>query len=870
MPQSKSKDSPRSRHLRNLGFLLLGLAILAITGRLFGPTPEQREMARQLDVLRSEMDGVGFDLDGFLEATDRLLQESDELAEKVVDYDEARVLGSIPQSEFAQYRYRLDHHLNDASIHYQEPAADARSNPGRNLNIEFGENDAEGLAMRGGTLEIEGGIAIANFRKITNYLHTTGSLNLPREDIHGIEIRLRTNTVSPLELLWTDKKEKGRESISSRKASLYPQRDGKFHTYRISLRHSLGKDSFFRGDLLQRFFIAPLRRGSVEIDYLRILLKEDVYAEEKTGLTYEKIDNELRQAIYSRVPVELEYRPVLPEGKLRIRFGIGLLREEGPVKVAVVIEAQGRSEVCIERDYSSGDRWEEAEFDLPAWASGSAKLTFRVTGGSDQIVFISNPQISAAPRRRFNVILILEDALRADHLGAYGYHRDTSPNHDTLAREGALFRNAFAQAPITRPSCPSLMTGLYPSATGVWYEMDSLAPEYITLAEILSKQGFSTTAMIQNLGNAGPPAGLHQGYESVFDQFAIGSRPHQIISDELFRWLRSHKEDNFFLYLHLLDPHGEYAPPEEYREWYEEGNLRGEKIPPEVAGGLGMYLDPEWAEGLTVDGRIGLYDGEIAYNDLHLGRLMGKLAELGIYEDTLIVILSDHGDFMGEHGLWSHHPPGYRGVLNVPLIMRLPKQISGGQKIDRPVQLVDLLPTILDLLGLLTQQLPISGESLLPLMTDSGKVVPRKRLAVSEEYVFSDLSFDLEKFGAGSLFFENFHILNSNELKPGTAFSGMLELLRRPREIRLFDYPKDPDETHNLYSGTDDVFLKQLVQEALQKHRQAQRRVRASIQRGTSGVIEYDPEAFEQMNALGYLGGGVPTQSDKDYSEERE
>ncbi|MEZ4549018.1 MAG: sulfatase-like hydrolase/transferase [Desulfobacterales bacterium] len=238
------------------------------------------------------------------------------------------------------------------------------------------------------------------------------------------------------------------------------------------------------------------------------------------------------------------------------------------------------------------------------------------------------------------------------------------------------FSRAFSQATYTRPSCVSLMTSLYPSATGVWTKFEKLHDNYLTLAEIMRNQGFVTIMVTQNV-NAGPHSGLHQGFSYVFDPSAIGSDASDIYQGHLFqKCIEDHKNRNLFIYLHLIDPHGPYDPPIDKDILTREIAALKNQQPVEKD----LQFDPPWLTTPTHQSRVFLYDEEIKHNDLYFADFIATLKNSNIYDETLIAFISDHGEHLGEHGLWGHKPPGYRQVLNVPVILSFPEKIKRRQK----------------------------------------------------------------------------------------------------------------------------------------------------------------------------------------------
>ena len=162
--------------------------------------------------------------------------------------------------------------------------------------------------------------------------------------------------------------------------------------------------------------------------------------------------------------------------------------------------------------------WKDYKIDLSGFSGREVEISFECSSLDGNIVFYSSPVIHALPKKKINVVIILEDALRADHLSTYGYHKKTTPVKDRWAKKGVLFLNACSQATKTRPSIPSIMTSLYPTTTGVWNFFESLDERFLTLAEILQNQGFKTISVIQN-PQAGSMAGLEQGYDQLIEQY---------------------------------------------------------------------------------------------------------------------------------------------------------------------------------------------------------------------------------------------------------------------------------------------------------------------------------------------------------------
>ncbi len=315
------------------------------------------------------------------------------------------------------------------------------------------------------------------------------------------------------------------------------------------------------------------------------------------------------------------------------------------------------------------------------------------------------------PPQRPNILVYLVDALRADHLGCYGYPKPISPSIDRFARQATLYERAMAQSSWTRPAVASLFTGLWPHVHGANGRRGKLSEEALTLAEILAAAGYRTAAFVTN-PNVSPPTGLGQGfgeYRWLRSAVKEWTRADEL-NEAVFEWLpEKPTEEPFFLYVHAMDPHDPYDPTPEFR-----GRFAAEV--PE-----GFSTIPRRHDIGRADSRAhyqALYDAEIAFADLHFGRLLDALRERGLYEDTLLVFLSDHGEEFAEHNRWTHGHTLLVESVHVPLIIRYPGS-GGGLRIAEPVEQIDLLPTILDYLGVEPPSV-LPGRSLLPLLAGGG------------------------------------------------------------------------------------------------------------------------------------------------------
>jgi arylsulfatase A-like enzyme len=374
----------------------------------------------------------------------------------------------------------------------------------------------------------------------------------------------------------------------------------------------------------------------------------------------------------------------------------------------------------------------------------------------------------SAPRP--NVVIYLVDTLRQDHLGVYGYERDTSPGVDALAEDSIAFEQAFATSSWTKASTGSLLTGLQPRQHGAVSRNSPLSAQAELLSEILRSMGYYCAAIITNPFVA-EHWGFNRGYdlfEDLGEQVASAGGWMQIhaqeVNERAFEVLDDRPpEKPFFLYLHTIDPHGPNDPLEPYDTLFTDTPR-----PPGIASKLDKPAQP-----MQLHNTVALYDSEIRYADDQFSAFLQGLKDRDLYDNTVIWFLSDHGEEFLDHGRGGHGTQLFNELVKVPLILKLPDQKHAGQVVNTPVSLVDVLVTQLEL----HQREPASnlpGRNLLDLLEpDSGDVpifldlnLTKQELYVSEGIVLGDYKY-----------FE--------------------ELLPEPQEY-LFNIHEDPEETRNL------------------------------------------------------------------------
>ena len=644
------------------------------------------------------------------------------------------------------------------------------------------------------------------------------ALAIPVADIGEIQIAVRSAASPQVILGWTTEDEIPREPVSvyGRTIAIDLVRDGQPHLYVVDaapvIRRKIRSD-----DLIRRFFLVPNSTpgGATEIDFIKVQSSVAHLAARGTGTSYEAVAGDLRRVVFTSGARQLEFSVTLPEAPVDFGVALAVAAGSSTVQLRVDVVADGARTAVLERRTTPGTAWLEATADLSAFAGQVVRLVLSSSAENDQVALWANPILRSERQRRFNVVLYLDDTLRADHLSVLEYHRDTTPRLRDFAERAVVFEQALAQATTTRPSVASLMTSLPPSATGVIRHWERLGEGYLTLAELMRSNGFVTAAFVQN-GNGGAPAGLHQGFGQSLDGETLGGRPGQI-TEAAGRWSPLRSEQNFFLYVHVLDPHGPYDPP---------------------------FPDDVWARQSKGGGaaeRIARYDGEIRLADRHFGRFMDVLEKLGLREDTLVIFLSDHGEHLGEEGRWGHRPPGDLSVLHVPLLVSYPAAVAGGRRLDVPVQLLDVMPTVLDFAQIEYGSLAITGRSLAGLARTGNPAGLDLRMLVSEEPTDHRLDERGRAVATGSLFFGNWQLQRTRSR--GSRWTRWLKGFRpsaAPRGPRDGLLTFDPVTRHR---------LRALMLEWKSAHTRAWR----AFTHADSVAIQVDPLGDEQLRALGYL-----------------
>jgi arylsulfatase A-like enzyme len=338
----------------------------------------------------------------------------------------------------------------------------------------------------------------------------------------------------------------------------------------------------------------------------------------------------------------------------------------------------------------------------PAAGTHGRRLPFCLAACTVMLLLLAGTSCGPAPAGAdWNIVLISVDTLRADHLGIYGYDRPTSPSIDGLAREGAVFTQAICQNTNTNPSHASMLSGLYPHSHGNRDNFFRMADDVPMLQEVLSDAGYTTAAFVSGYTLKDQICGLARGFDVYDDTFSGKERLGKQTTDRAVAWLQENADQRFFLFFHLFDPHGPYDPPAQRPAHFDpRGPARvvaPDRIPRYQRLPIGSADGGYWTDLRLYEAK---YDEEIAYADRQVATLLGELDRLGLSDNTMIVLTSDHGEVLDERSHLLDHGGGVGDEeIRVPLILRLPDGRFAGQRFTGQVQSIDIAPTLANLAG---------------------------------------------------------------------------------------------------------------------------------------------------------------------------
>lgn len=427
-----------------------------------------------------------------------------------------------------------------------------------------------------------------------------------------------------------------------------------------------------------------------------------------------------RQALAFRAPTTLSYHLEVPEGA-RFVFGLGAEGESSDTIARVFVTAEGaeRNEIFHARP---GSTWNDQALNLAGYAGQVVRLELEASGeGAGRVawsaagVMVPPPDVAERPAQARNVIVLLVDTLRADRLRAYNPEsRVQTPVLDRLASEGVLFEQAQTVENWTKPSCASVLTGLTPMTHGAKTSEARLPMSAELVSETFDAAGFATGSFIAN-GYVSDRFGFDQGWDSYNNFIRDGrSTEAENVFGEAASFIEEHADERFFVYVQTIDPHVPYDPPSSFLQMYDQSAYSGPVQPRLTPDLLERAKQNRVSFGPADRTRLeALHDGEISYHDHHLGRFLERLEALGVADDTLIIVTSDHGEEFDDHGSWGHGHNIFQELLGVPLIAHMPGRLPEGRRVTHTVSTMNIPQTVLDLAGVEGLE-RAEGRSLVP------------------------------------------------------------------------------------------------------------------------------------------------------------
>ncbi len=556
------------------------------------------------------------------------------------------------------------------------------------------------------------------------------------------------------------------------------------------------------------------------------------------------LGDDARQVVSLENGSELIYRGVAVPAGARLTMGMGGrsgptgMSLKGGLDIDVAVEGKrvnifSKNALAVLSKRLTKSAWHDVDIDLGKY--GGQTLDFHFSNKSSQIMGLGPLEITSAAKKRIkrksishtNVLIITLDAVRADRMGFMGSKTVKTPCMDRLAREGAVFKRHFAQSHITIPSHMSLLSSKYPRTIKTLDNYQYNLPPLDTIAERLGREGFQSSAVVSvSLLNPNWCRGIERGFSAFFPVLGrerTASQGLNILGD----WIRENSEKPFFSWIHLYDAHFPYQAPKPFHKMYSPAKGSGD-----AASIEDIKMHPQTKKWLTSRGisSIGVpvaeYGAEITYLDHELDRLFRGMEALGIMDNTLVMITADHGECLGDRDSFFSHVGVYNETMHIPLVMRLPGRISGGNVIDAMTMNVDLAPTALDILGLPVEGM--EGKSLLPLMDGTKKEV--------HEYV-------IDEGGHGSQV-----AIRTGKwkfIKTLDDISYLANFQMTKGTVELYDLDSDPAEQKNVAADNPQVSARfeKMLSEWLAE--------RAGGEKAEQ--IAADEDTKKKLEALGYL-----------------
>ncbi len=629
----------------------------------------------------------------------------------------------------------------------------------------------------------------------------------------------------------------------------------RMQTYTITLPYAV------TGARVRHLLVRPsdVPSASFAIESVRLIFRKEHLGDVPSGVSWQGLGEVFHETLAARAPERVRFETRLPSRPV-LDLALGT-PEDDPVTFSVrVARGAGKAVPVLEHTVTTSHRWERRRVDLSAFSGAKVELSLSLSAerpgtigfwGSPVVRQLQSPGRAREPQ---GVILIQGDTLRTDHLDAYGYERPTAPFLRRLAGEGVLFKNAISQTAWTKASTTSVMTSLYPTTHGVHQIPDRIPASTPTLAERFRQGGYATLSL-SSVSFTGRLTNLHKGFEELRE---AGTQPGRTLYtsktardyvDYLADWLEDRRDVPFFVYLHVFDPHSPYEPRPPWNALWADPARREEHLRHEetlkkfIASAFlaqrGMATRDE-LEAAGIDPEEYLryckdwYDGSIRGMDSELARLVERLRGLGVADRTLIAFFADHGEEFHDHGRMWHGQSVYGEMLRVPLLF-WGGGIGTARVREESVQLIDVMPTLLELSGL--EPPPgLQGQSLASLVSDGRHAAWRPRPVIAEKHPLGGANHP-EASESYAIVDGDWKLIHNVQRPPERA------------EIELFRFHEDALDQENLADANPDVVDR--LRKALEgwKRGAAEAKLKPDAE-ATKGM---SAEQLEKLRSLGYV-----------------
>ena len=778
------------------------------------------------------------------------------------DFENAMVQGTPPAAEPERTEWRFD---GEGMIATPEDGGDT-----------FGWtvfNDISGLRIRDGML-------VGNTGTLPVLLGIRPDELDENDLLYAIEVRMRVSEGAEVGITFNGAQERDDDWVESRleqltdqarpqlRAELTPGDD--FLTYTLREAGATIRISAMRNLLLEP---SDVEGADFEIESVRIIPLHEHLSSIPSGPGWHGLSEIYRKTIVSRAPERIVIDLDLP-ARPWLDLAYGTI-EDGPITFEVTVTASGTETSLLKRTVTTPQRWSTSRLELSEYAGQSVTLSLGLDADNPGMLgywgspvvrnsgaMPDNTHVTAdrsalldgGSKRPRAIILFISDTMRRDHLEAYGYERSTAPTLTKLANEGVLFADNISQASWTKVSVPSILTSLYPSTHGITDIPDRLPSSVTTMSEAFRDAGYATWPT-SSVVFTGKLSNLHQGVDVLHERTSIGELDHsraktaRTYVDRFLEFAGDHHDVPFFAFIHVFDPHSPFEPYAPYDALWgtTEGTAeheRGMELWEGASNPDGLPTQEEMDstdvdQELFVQHENDWYDGSIRAMDVEIARLMEGLEQLGIADETLFVLMSDHGEEFLEHGYHFHGNSVYGEMINVPLIMHWPGVLPGGTVVEQTTESVDMMPTLLELAGI-TPPEQAQGQSLLPLIVDPEGVSEFgaiQRAAFSERVAaagISDLGLPHDSY---AIVLDGWKLVqNENQAEDWPEFE-------------LYDHVKDPLDLDDVAGDHPDIVANLATE--LSTWREWAVSLRPPPD--TDAIQDMSPEEIARLRSLGYI-----------------